>query len=106
MFKLWIGDSIVVPFEVSASILAYVCAFNLNNCVTFLINGLNKLRVQILTSLVTTVLYLIAVYAIKGSFGIVGITLSMSVAYLFMAAIHLYQSKLLIDGKATGIWNR
>lgn len=105
-YGMWVGDSVSIPFAVSLCVFLYVSMFNLNNCVTYLINGLNKIRVQIITSIVATILFLLAVYVIKGSYGIVGISLSMAVAYLLMAAVHLYQCNLLSNNKATGIWNK
>ena len=105
-FEKWVGDSVSIPFDVSACILVYVSAFNLNNCVTYLVNGLNKIRIQIVTSIVMTAAYLIAVLCIKGTWGIIGITLAMAGAYLLMATVHLYQCHLLLHGKARGIWDR
>lgn len=57
-YKLWIGNMVNVPLSVSASTLIYVCFFNLNNCATYLINGLNKIFVQIIISLAVTTLYI------------------------------------------------
>lgn len=105
-YDLWIGDSVSIPFAVSLCVLLYVSMFNLNNCVTYLINGLNKIRVQIITSIAATIFFLLAVYVIKGSYGIIGISLSMAIAYLLMAIVHLYQCNLLSNNKATGIWNK
>lgn len=105
-FEIWIGDTVSVPFVVSACVLAYVCLFNLNNCVTYLINGLNKIKVQIITSVAVTVLYLITVFCIKGMYGIVGISLSMVMAYLLMSSVHIYQCHKLISKTAKGIWNK
>ncbi len=105
-YDIWVKDRIAIPLSVSASVFAYLCFFNLNNCVTFLINGLNKIRIQIITSITFTVLYIISITIIQDHYGIVGISLSMSVAYLLMALIHLYQCRLLIRQKAEGIWNK
>lgn len=104
-FNIWVGNSVQVPFAVSACILAYVCMFNFNNCVTYLINGLNKIRVQIITSVIVTLIYLLAVFMIKGEYGIIGISLSMVIAYMLMGSVHLYQCHLLANNKAKGIWN-
>lgn len=105
-YKLWIGNMVNVPLSVSASTLIYVCFFNLNNCATYLINGLNKIFVQIIISLAVTALYIISVYAIGGKLGIEGIVLSMAASYAVMSAVHLYQCYLLIGNKANGIWNK
>ena len=105
-YKLWVGSMVEVPLSVSLCTLVYVCFFNLNNCVTYLINGLNKIFVQIIISLAVTALYIISVYAIGGKLGIEGIVLSMAASYAVMSAVHLYQCYLLIGNKANGIWNK
>lgn len=105
-YHLWIGDKVIVPFQVSLCTLVYVCFFNLNNCVTYLINGLNKIRIQIITSLVFTTLYIIVVLILGRRLGIEGVVYSMAGSYACMALIHLYQCRLLIKNKAKGIWNK
>lgn len=105
-FKKWVGNSVDIPLGVSISILIYVCMFNFNNCVTYLINGLNKIKIQIITSILGTIIYLIAVcFFIKGTYGIYGISISMCVIYTLMSLVHLYQCNLLVKNKAHGIWN-
>lgn len=105
-YKLWVGNMVEVPLSVSASTLAYVCFFNLNNCATYLINGLNKIFVQIIISLAVTALYIITVLAFGGKLGVEGIVLSMAASYAVMSVVHLYQCRKLINGKADGIWNK
>lgn len=105
-YKLWIGNMVNVPLSVSASTLIYVCFFNLNNCATYLINGLNKIFVQIIISLAVTTLYIIIVLAFGRKLGVEGIVLSMAASYAVMSVVHLYQCRKLINGKADGIWNK
>lgn len=105
-YQLWVGESVTVPLELSLCVLLYICMFNLNCGVTALLNGLNKIRVQIITSLVVTALYLAVVILFGKELGTMGIVLSMAASYLLMAAIHLYQCRLLIRGEAKGIWDK
>lgn len=105
-YHLWVGEKVIVPFTVSLSTLIYVSFFNLNNCVTYLINGLNKIRVQIITSLVFTTLYIGIVLLLGKELGIEGVVLSMAGSYACMSLIHLYQCRLLIKEKAKKIWNK
>lgn len=105
-YHLWVGEKVTVPFTVSLSTLIYVCTFNLNNCVTYLINGLNKIRIQIITSVVFTALYIAVVSLLGKQLGIEGVVLSMAGSYACMSLIHLYQCRLLIKDKAKGIWNK
>jgi O-antigen/teichoic acid export membrane protein len=103
-YQLWVGEKVLVPFFVSVSVLVYVAFFNLNNCVTYLLNGLNIIRVQICCSVVVTVLYLLVVTLLGKSLGIVGVVLCMASSYAVMGIIHLYQCWLIITQKAKGIW--
>lgn len=105
-YYLWVGNKVLVPLSVSMSVLAYVCFFNLNNCATYLINGLNKIRIQIITSITITVIYFVVVIFVGKRYGIEGIVLAMAASYALMATIHLYQCNLLIKCKAKGIWNK
>lgn len=105
-YTLWVGDKVHIPVSVSVCTLIYVCMFNLNNCATYLINGFNKIRVQIITSLLFTALYVLAVRFFGSRQGIEGIVLTMAASYAMMAIIHIYQCRLLIGQKAKGIWNK
>lgn len=105
-YRLWLGGKVVVPLSISAYVLVYICMFNLNNCATYLINGLNKIRVQMITSAIGTAAYLIFLFLWGNKFGMPGVIISMAVSYLGMAVVHLYQCHLLVKGKAKGIWNK
>ncbi len=105
-YKIWVGDKVTVPSTISLSTLIYVCFFNLNNCATYLINGLNKIRIQIITSISVTTLYIIITLTFTRRFKVEGIILSMATSYAIMSLIHLYQCNLLIYQKAKGIWNK
>lgn len=106
LYRFWIGERVAIPLAVSACTLIYISMYNLNNCVTYLLNGFNKIRVQIITSVVFTLVYLGCVAVFGPRFGVVGIVLSMAGCYAAMAFIHLYQCRLLVDQKATGVWNK
>ena len=105
-FHLWVGDTVLVPWTVSAAVLAYVTFFNLNNCVTYLLNGLNTILVQIYTSIIATLAYLTFVALCGKSWSIEGFVICMASCYAVMSLVHLYQCRLIINQKATGIWSR
>lgn len=105
-YDLWIGDAVEVPFNVSLSVMAYVVFFNLNSCVTYLLNGLNKIHIQICTSLVATVVYFLIVPIFGRNYGIVGVSSCMAFCYAAMSSVHTYQCHLIITKRAKGIWNR
>ncbi len=103
-FQLWIGDKVQIPLSVSVCTLLYVLLFNLNNCATYLINGLNVIRVQIISSVVTTVLYVGVVCLMGHSLTLEGMILCLAGSYALMSAVHLYQCHLILRRRAKGIW--
>ncbi len=105
-FQFWIGNTVVVPLSVSISVLTFITFFNLNNCVTALINGLNKIQVQIITSVIITILYIAVVLCFGEQLNIEGIAYCMAGSYIIMSLIHLYQCHLLINQHAVGIWDK
>jgi O-antigen/teichoic acid export membrane protein len=105
-YHFWVGNAVKVPFDVSLCTMIYICTFNFNNCVTYLLNGLNKIYVQILTSVIFTATYLIFLLLYGNKFGIDGVVLSMAISYICMSSIHYFQCRLLITQKASGIWNK
>ncbi|MDO4800911.1 MAG: hypothetical protein Q4A15_01975 [Prevotellaceae bacterium] len=105
-YALWVGKNITIPLFTSASVLIYISMYNLNNCATYLLNGLNTIRVQIITSILITAIYLLSIYLFGNKWGLEGIILSMATSYAIMSVIHLYQCRLLMNKRATGIWNK
>lgn len=103
-YSIWVGKSVLIPLSVSTITLSYISFFNLNNCATYLLNGLNTIRVQIYTSVSITIMYLVIINLFGKGWGIEGIILCMASCYATMSLIHLYQCRLIIHHKATGIW--
>ena len=105
-YRLWVGQTIHVPFALSMSVFFYIAMFNFNNCVTYLLNGLNKIRVQIYTSVIFTAIYIAFVLLEGKNIGTIGIVVGMAASYGLMAMIHFHQCRLLISQQARGIWNK
>ena len=105
-YFLWLRNTVIVPLSVSLWVMIYVAFFNLNNCLTYLINGINKIHIQIITSVSITTIYIIAILILGKKLGIEGIIGCMATCYAIMSIIHYYQCTLIINKKATGIWNK
>lgn len=105
-YSIWVGKSVNISWTLSLMVFLYISMYNLNNCMTFLLNGLNKIRVQIFTSIIITAFYLFIVNILGLRYKVYGVIGSITLCYLIMAIIHYYQCRLLIKGKAKGIWNK
>lgn len=105
-FRIWVGDSVTIPFIVSIYVLFYVCSFNLANCSACLLNGTNTIFVQIITSAVLAFSYLFVIFVWGKQMKMTGIICLMGICYVIMGIVYSYQSYLIIERKATGIWSR
>lgn len=105
-YYFWIGEAVKIPWLLSLFVLIYISLYNLNNCLTYLINGLNKILIQILTSIITTAIYLFAVNNIRDKYGVYGVIGCMTCSYLIMVIVHYKQCSMLIRGEAKHIWNK
>ncbi len=106
IYSVWVGRLVEVPWSVSLATLMYISFFNLNNCAIYLLNGLNKIHVQICTALIFTLLFLAIMFIGNNRLGIVGVVGSMAACCALMSFIHCYQCRLIINKKAKGIWNK
>ena len=79
--------------------------FNFANCTAYLLNGMNKIRVEMIVSVVASILYLLTFGIWGDKLDVKYIVLAMALSYGVMGIIYLYQSKLIINRKAKGIWN-
>lgn len=105
-YSLWIGNKIAVPFNVSLAVLFYIIFFNLNCCATTLINGSNKIRIQIYVSGIVTLLYVAIIVLFGKRYGMVSVVYCMAFCYALMSIIHLYQCYLIVNKKTVGIWDK
>lgn len=106
IYALWVKDAVSIPLSISAITALYLCLFNLNNCVTYLLNGLNIVRVQLIISVGITLFYFGLVSYLGPLWGVEGVLLSMSLAYFILSGVHFYQCRLLLNRRAKGIWAR
>ena len=104
VYGIWIGDALDIPFSVSFSIFVYFCFLNLSNCASYLLNGLNIIYVQLLSSIFVTILYLLIVFPMGRYFYIEGVSWSMTLSFVILSLIRFYQVKKVFNGTASGCW--
>lgn len=106
IFKLWIGNSVTIPIEVSIFLAIYVLLANRFNLFIFLINGIGKIQLQLYVYLSVCLIYIpIAVYFCKW-FGLKGIVWANIIVAIVFSIISEIQINKLMNNKAKGIWNK
>ena len=107
VYKIWVGDEVVIPFNLSLSLGIYVITIILISPFSTYINGLGKLNLTIYLTFIGVPLYMVLAFLFTGIFdnstGVVLAILSTQIIGLIAEPLQVY--KLLIQ-KAKGIWNK
>lgn len=108
IYKIWIGENIVVPFSLSVAMGIFMIISNWNNIFAFFINGVGKIRLQFYFSIFAAVINIpLSIYLAKGlNMGITGVITATIICIGFASVWAPIQYKKIITGTAKGIWNK
>ena len=106
-YNIWVGDEIIIPIALSFSMSLFVLLFTFNNIFVFFINGVGKIKLQLIISVISMLLNIpLSIIFAKGlSLGLSGVILATSVTIGISAVISPIQYFKIINFKAKGIWN-
>ncbi|WP_198045043.1 lipopolysaccharide biosynthesis protein [Spirosoma montaniterrae] len=106
LFKLWIGESVSVPMSLSVCMAMYVIANLWHMLHVYLLNGIGKIRLQLILVIIGALLNIpIAIYFGK-SFGIIGVVGTNTLFFLVLGVVYSLQCQKIISGTAVGLWNK
>lgn len=106
LYKLWIGKTIHVPLSLSISMAAYVIAVNWMSIYASALNGIGKLKIQLAFVVATGIINIpISVFLIN-KVGVCGTVLANVLVMMIMNFVFTYQINLIVNNKATGIWDK
>jgi len=105
VYKLWIGDAVIIPFSVSASISLFVIILSLITLNTNILNGFGKIKLQLITYSFGTILHVPTAIVLGKKLGIIGVVFSASFYCLIIGIFSVIQVNKLIRRNASGIWN-
>jgi O-antigen/teichoic acid export membrane protein len=105
-YKLWVKEMVLVPNMLSLTIAVYAITQTWLMLHAYLLNGVGKLRVQLILVLVTGVVNIPLSIWLVNIYGLPGTVLANIIVMLFMNSIITWQCQLIMDKKATGIWNK
>lgn len=108
VIKLWVGDAVKIPISLSLSICAYIALTNWNAIFANFLNGVSKIRVQILYAIVMGIINIPLCFVLVKIFGFGTFAMPLSNFFcLVLGAIISYvQYYKIINKTATGIWNK
>ena len=104
IYRIWLKDDIQISFITTLLLFVYSSLMMFYGAYGYILNGIGKLRVQILATVIIAVMYVPLTCFMGEKIGLPGILLSFS----FSVALNVLWSKIqynkLLSGKATGIW--
>jgi O-antigen/teichoic acid export membrane protein len=106
VYKIWIGDAVLIPFTVSLFIALYVLLFTRFSLYIYMINGIGKIQLQLYINVSISLVYIpMAIYSCKW-LGLPGIILANILVALIHSIVSQIQIRRLMNGNAKGIWNK
>jgi O-antigen/teichoic acid export membrane protein len=106
LYKLWIGGDIRMPNLLSLSMAAYVIAINRLSIYAYALNGIGKLKIQLIFVVATAIVNIPLSVLLINKVGVSGTVIANIIVIVIMNIVFTYQINLIIADKATRIWNR
>jgi O-antigen/teichoic acid export membrane protein len=107
-YKLWVGPKIKIPLSLSVGMVLFIAISTFANIFAYFVNGIAKIRLQLISSIVAAAINVpLAIFFAKHTeAGLSGIILATCVSLTIGAVLVAVQYHKIINGRATGIWNR
>lgn len=106
LYRIWLGSTINIPFSLSLVMGIYVIAYCWQTIHVYLLNGINKIRLQLYLVIISSVINLPLAILLGKYIGLAGVTLANAVVFIVMGIIFSIQTNKIVNNTATGIWNK
>jgi len=108
VYALWVGDEVIIPWSMSIVMSLFVVLMILNRPYNVFINGIGKIRLQLYTAIVSIVITipLALLFSKTLDMGPAGVVLSTVCTTFPTMILWRIQYKKILNGKATGVWNK
>lgn len=106
IYQLWIGDAVVIPYDITIGMAIYILVFISSLTYSYFLNGLGKLRIQTLNTISMAILFYPLCCFLGLEFGIIGVLGGMIILNVSGLILNIIQFAKLIKGTAKGIWNK
>ncbi len=107
-YEFWVGDKIIIPFSLSLAMALFGLMNSFNLIFVNFINGVSKLRLQLMTAVfsISVNIPLSILFARNFGLGSTGVIMATMVSISISIVLRVIQYRKIINGTATGIWNK
>lgn len=106
VYYIWIGSMIKIPIDMTIIMSIYICIFIWSFAYSNFLNGLGKLRIQTINTIIVALLYIPVSYFLGEQMGIKGILVGMCVLNCSGLILNYMQFNKVMKGRSHGIWNK
>lgn len=105
-YRMWVGDKICVEDSLSACVAVYTFILLVSMCYSNIIYGIGKMNLTVATVCLMAFIFIFIAFPITKEYGIKGLVIVQLAVTLVCALQNIVQCKLLLAGKARGIFNK
>lgn len=106
VYKIWIGDSVKIPSQVTILLGVYTGFMLVNNIHTMIINGMSKLKLELLLACLQSIVFPPLVIFFASYLKLTGILFALIIISIIPNYLIVKQAYMLVYGKANGIYNK
>jgi len=106
-YNFWVGDKVNVPLSLSLAMALFVLLMTYNMIYVYFINGVGKIRIQLIISIVVMIVNvpLSILFASIFKWGIAGVIFASTICLTASVILFPMQYNKIINNRAEGIWN-
>ena len=105
IFRLWLGNTILVPFHLSLCFSIYVIILAWVGIYSYFLNGVSRIKLQLYFGIGAAIVNVPLAIFLGKQIGIEGVVLANILVGIAGAIIYPIQYKKIINNDAKGIWN-
>lgn len=107
VYAIWIGDEVQIDLRMTIAMAAYMFVLIYSMRYSFFINGIGKLRLQMIFTTAAAIVFIPLAYAVshwtQNIIWFMGVMCLVNIPGIIVNRIQFHK---LINGQATGIWNK
>lgn len=105
-YYLWVGSKISIDYSLTFLMLFYFIVSMRGGLYCMVLNGIGKIKLQFILNLLEALIHIPLSIILAKYWGVNGVVISMCLVVSLNAIWMPMQCKLILDGKAKGIWNK
>ncbi len=106
IYSIWIKDKLFIPQDVSFCVAIFIISFIYTNLYSHILNGMGKIKLQLLFSNSSILINIPFSWILGLKYGIPGVIFPSIILNIAASVLYAVQVRLILNGKATGIWNK